>query len=318
MTAFSIKAEPTGAYVPPADGERPRSGIDRSIVAQAIAELDAARAVGATAPGKRRRAGVPVDALGWQFALKHALDRAVALLALVVLAPVLLLIALAVRSSSPGCVIFRQRRVGRHGREFDIYKFRTMVAGTDADRFTPPDGLAPGGVEGVDRRTRIGRWLRSTSLDELPQLVNVLSGEMSLVGPRPERPEFVERFAREVPHYRDRHRVKPGITGWAQANGLRGQTSIAERVQWDNHYIRNWSPGLELRTLALTVLEILHFRARADSRHPTATRPSWAVSASPTPGVTERHPDRSPKGREFSVRLGAEAVTADTAARPGR
>jgi lipopolysaccharide/colanic/teichoic acid biosynthesis glycosyltransferase len=104
--------------------------------------------------------------------------------------------------------------------------------------------------------------LRASSLDELPQLFNVLRGDMSLVGPRPERPEFVQRFVAEVPGYADRHRVKCGITGWAQANGLRGQTSIAERATFDNYYIDNWSLGLELRTLALTVLEVLRFRDR--------------------------------------------------------
>jgi hypothetical protein len=115
-------------------------------------------------------------------------------------------------------------------------------------------------VEGDDRRTTLGRWLRATSLDELPQLFNVLRGEMSLVGPRPERPEFVERFTREVHRYPERHRVKSGITGWAQVNGLRGQTSIADRVEWDNHYIQNWSLGLELRTLLLTIAEVMRFR----------------------------------------------------------
>ena len=108
----------------------------------------------------------------------------------------------------------------------------------------------------MDRRTPLGRWLRGTSLDELPQLINVLRGEMSLVGPRPERPEFAERFATEVIRYGDRHRVKSGITGWAQINGLRGQTSIRDRVELDNYYIRNWSLGLDFRILALTALEL--------------------------------------------------------------
>jgi exopolysaccharide biosynthesis polyprenyl glycosylphosphotransferase len=200
-----------------------------------------------------------VDPRGRQFTAKHAIDRVVALLALIVLSPLLVAIALAVRVTSPGPVIFRQRRVGRDGSVFELLKFRTMLTGS-GESFTPGAGVAPGGIEGADRRTRIGRWLRASSLDELPQLVNILKGEMSLVGPRPERPEFAERFAREIHGYDDRHRVRSGITGWAQANGLRGQTSIADRVEFDNHYINNWSPGLELRTLALTFAEVAQLR----------------------------------------------------------
>ena len=130
----------------------------------------------------------------------------------------------------------------------------------DASRFELPDDLAPGGVEGADRRTRIGRLLRDTSLDELPQLFNVLRGDMSLVGPRPERPEYVARFARDVVGYENRHRVRSGITGWAQVHGLRGQTSISDRVEWDNYYILNWSLRLDVRILVLTLAEIFRFR----------------------------------------------------------
>jgi len=201
-----------------------------------------------------------VDPKGWQFALKHTFDRVAAMLALLALAPLMVVLALAVKLSTPGPVIFRQRRVGRDGRVFDVFKFRTMRQEGRSSKFKLEKGLAPGGIEGVDRRTPIGRWLRATSLDELPQLINVLRGEMSLVGPRPERPEFVEQFAREVHGYTHRHRVKSGITGWAQVNGLRGQTSIEDRAEWDNHYIENWSLGLELRTLALTLAEVLRFR----------------------------------------------------------
>ena len=197
----------------------------------------------------------------------------VALLALIALSPVLLSLALALRVTSPGPVIFRQRRVGRDGAVFELLKFRTMLTASD-DRFTPQAGAAPGGIEGADRRTRIGRWLRASSLDELPQLVNVLKGEMSLIGPRPERPEFAEQFAREIADYDDRHRVRSGITGWAQANGLRGQTSIADRVELDNYYINNWSPELELRTLALTFAEVVQLRE---------ARP--ATGKQPTPGL---------------------------------
>jgi exopolysaccharide biosynthesis polyprenyl glycosylphosphotransferase len=203
------------------------------------------------------------DPRGWKFAIKHALDRLVAALALGALAPLMGAVALAVRATSPGPVLFRQRRVGRDGREFDLLKFRTMLQDDHSDEFLPPDGCAPGGVEGQDRRTRIGRWLRGTSLDELPQLVNVLRGEMSLVGPRPERPEFVGLFDAEIDHYGDRHRVKSGMTGWAQVNGLRGQTSIADRVEWDNYYIDNWSLRFDLRIVVLTIAEVLRLRDTA-------------------------------------------------------
>jgi exopolysaccharide biosynthesis polyprenyl glycosylphosphotransferase len=199
----------------------------------------------------------PADPTGFKFAIKHGLDRVVSFLALVAGAPLLLGIALAVRVTSPGPVLFRQRRVGHNGTVFDLLKFRTMRMPDETDRFVPSNGKAPGGVEGEDRRTRIGRWLRRTSLDELPQLINVLRGEMSLVGPRPERPEFVEVFGRDIAGYDDRHRVKSGITGWAQVHGLRGQTSVADRVEWDNYYIENWSLRLDLKIMVLTAAAML-------------------------------------------------------------
>jgi exopolysaccharide biosynthesis polyprenyl glycosylphosphotransferase len=203
----------------------------------------------------------PTDPFDWRFAVKHALDKVIAAAALVALAPVFAAAALAVRLSSPGPIFFRQRRVGRDGQEFELLKFRTMrVAAEEESCFELPAGLAPGGIEGVDRRTRVGRFLRDSSIDELPQLINVLRGEMSLVGPRPERPEYVQRFCAEIHRYGDRHRVKSGITGWAQVNGLRGRTSIADRAEWDNYYVRNWSLRLDLRIIALTVAEVLRFR----------------------------------------------------------
>jgi exopolysaccharide biosynthesis polyprenyl glycosylphosphotransferase len=207
-----------------------------------------------------------VDPRGAQFAVKHALDRVFALGLLIVLSPVILGSALAVRLSSPGPVLFRQRRVGRDGKAFDLYKFRSMrmepgqTDPSDEDpgplEFLLGGDTAPGGVEGADRRTAVGRLLRRCSLDELPQLLNVLRGEMSLIGPRPERPEFVELFKQDIVRYGDRHRVKSGITGWAQVHGLRGQTSLAERVEWDNYYIAHWSLGLDLKILALTVAAV--------------------------------------------------------------
>ncbi len=199
-----------------------------------------------------------IDPKGWQFACKYALDRVMAVVALLLLSPLLLSLAAAVKFSSPGPVLFRQRRVGRDGQVFDLFKFRSMRPPRPEDlRFRPAAGLAPGGVEGVDRRTPIGRFLRRSSLDELPQLLNVLRGEMSMIGPRPERPEFVELFRRDLERYTDRHRVKSGITGWAQVHGLRGQTSLADRVDWDNFYIENWSLWLDLKIVLLTFLAVL-------------------------------------------------------------
>jgi exopolysaccharide biosynthesis polyprenyl glycosylphosphotransferase len=199
----------------------------------------------------------PLAAGRTQFLVKHAFDRLVAAALLVLVAPLFLALAAAVRLGSPGPVFFRQRRVGRDGCVFDVLKFRSMRPLTDREaRFTLREGRAPGGVEGVDRRTRIGKLMRRTSLDELPQLLNVLRGEMSLVGPRPERPEFVALFDREVRRYGERHRVKAGVTGWAQVNGLRGQTSIAKRVEWDNFYIQNFSLWLDVRILLMTFLAV--------------------------------------------------------------
>jgi exopolysaccharide biosynthesis polyprenyl glycosylphosphotransferase len=195
---------------------------------------------------------------GWQFALKHVSDRVAAALGLLLISPLFLTLTLLVRLSSPGPIFFRQPRVGRDGKVFDCLKFRSMRPPRASDaEFELKDGAAPGGVEGVDRRTKIGKIMRMTSMDELPQLINVLKGEMSMVGPRPERPEFVELFEMQIRRYGERHRVKAGITGWAQVHGLRGQTSIADRAEWDNYYIENWSMGLDLKILVLTVLAVL-------------------------------------------------------------
>lgn len=206
-----------------------------------------------------------VDTKGWQFAVKHAFDRVVAGGLLLAFSPILLSLALAVRLSSPGPVLFNQLRMGRDGRPFEILKFRSMR--TAAGAALPDDwigtqaDLAPGGVEGDDRRTWVGTIMRRTSLDELPQLINVVKGEMSLVGPRPERPEFVELFEEQVRRYDDRHRVKAGMTGWAQVHGLRGKTSLADRVEWDNYYIENWSLSLDFKILAMTFRELFYSRA---------------------------------------------------------
>jgi exopolysaccharide biosynthesis polyprenyl glycosylphosphotransferase len=199
----------------------------------------------------------PSDPRGWRFALKYATDRIVAALLLVVFAPLIVVCAVAVRVSLGRPILFRQRRVGCNGREFDMLKFRSMRPGDgrSSGALDLPDDTAPGGsAEAPDRVTRLGAFLRATSLDELPQLVNVLRGEMSLVGPRPERPEFVELFEEHVHRYFDRHRVKAGITGWAQVNGLRGRTSLSDRVEWDNFYIDNASPWLDLKIIGRTLL----------------------------------------------------------------
>jgi exopolysaccharide biosynthesis polyprenyl glycosylphosphotransferase len=193
----------------------------------------------------------------WHFAIKHALDRVMAALMIVVLSPILIAVTAAVKLSSPGPIFFRQRRRGRDGRDFDLLKFRSMrLAEASPDENVSmllPGDTAPGGVEGVDRRTGIGTLLRRTSIDELPQLFNVLRGQMSIVGPRPERPEFVELFERRVDRYEDRHRVKSGITGWAQVHGLRGKTSLSDRIELDNFYIENWSLWLDFKILVMTV-----------------------------------------------------------------
>jgi exopolysaccharide biosynthesis polyprenyl glycosylphosphotransferase len=201
----------------------------------------------------------PVNLRGWQFTAKYAADRVVAGVLVLLLLPVLGAIAVAVRLRMGRPIFFRQLRIGRDGRSFECLKFRSMrpePAGAEA-RVLLPDGVAPGGVEGEDRRTGLGAFLRRTSLDELPQLLNVLRGEMSLVGPRPERPEFVSQFEQSVYRYGDRHRVKSGITGWAQVNGLRGRTSIADRAEWDNFYIENFSLWLDLKILFLTAKAVV-------------------------------------------------------------
>jgi exopolysaccharide biosynthesis polyprenyl glycosylphosphotransferase len=199
---------------------------------------------------------------GVQFAIKYVADRLVAALLLVLAAPVMLAAAAGVLATVGRPIFFRQRRVGRDGCEFHMYKFRSMREASPEDGIyeldLPPD-TAPGGVEGPDRRTQFGAFLRRTSIDELPQLINVLKGHMSLIGPRPERPEFVGLFETSVYRYGDRHRVKAGITGWAQVNGLRGKTSLADRVEWDNYYIENWSLWLDLKIVLRTVLAVLRF-----------------------------------------------------------
>ena len=184
---------------------------------------------------------------GWNRVLKRGFDVAFGSLALLLAAPVMLLIALVIKLTSDGPVRYRQERMGLDGRRFWMLKFRTMEANAEAE--TGPVWAAAGDP----RRTRLGAFLRSWSLDELPQLFNVLKGEMSLVGPRPERPVFVEQFRRQIPRYMLRHKVKSGITGWAQVKGLRGNTSLEERIEKDLYYIEHWSLVLDLKILLLTL-----------------------------------------------------------------
>ncbi len=184
---------------------------------------------------------------GWNRVLKRATDLVLGGAGLVLAAPLMLVIAAAVRATSPGPVLLRQERMGLDGRAFRMLKFRTMRA--DAEAETGPVWATPDDP----RRTRLGAWLRRLSLDELPQLVNVLRGEMSLVGPRPERPVFVEEFRRRFPGYMLRHKVKAGMTGWAQVNGWRGNTSLEKRLEYDLYYIERWSLAFDLKILLLTL-----------------------------------------------------------------
>lgn len=187
---------------------------------------------------------------GWTGMAKRVIDFTVALVVLVVTAPLFAAIAIGTKLSSPGPVFYRQIRVGRDDRPFTMYKFRSMRV--DAEHHTGPVWAAADDA----RRTRLGAFLRRTSLDELPQLYNILVGQMSLVGPRPERPKFVEEFKKQIPVYLRRHKVKAGLTGWAQAHGLRGNTSIEKRIECDLWYITNWSLSLDLEILMKTVVEV--------------------------------------------------------------
>lgn len=185
---------------------------------------------------------------GWKLVTKRAMDMMVSGAGLVFLSPLMLLVALLVKLESKGPVFYAQTRVGLDGKPFPMLKFRSMRS--DAEKESGPVWASADDP----RRTRLGAFLRKTSIDELPQLINVLLGEMSLVGPRPERPVFVEQFKQVVPRYMDRHKEKAGITGWAQVNGLRGETSIVERTKYDLYYIENWSLLLDLKILLRQVL----------------------------------------------------------------
>ena len=184
----------------------------------------------------------PLDDLGWAM-VKRAMDIAGSLLLILVFSPVMLVVALGVKISSPGPILFRQERIGKNKKPFRMLKFRSMrVTGTENTGWS---------TNSDPRKTRFGSFIRKFSLDELPQFFNVLAGDMSLVGPRPEVPFHVRHFKEEVPLYLLRQQVRPGITGWAQVNGLRGDTSIEERVKYDLWYIENWNIWLDLKILLM-------------------------------------------------------------------
>jgi exopolysaccharide biosynthesis polyprenyl glycosylphosphotransferase len=189
--------------------------------------------------------------------VKRAIDLLGSFLLLLVLSPVFLVLAILVRVTSKGAAFYSQVRVGADGRVFKIYKFRSMAA--NAEKSTG----AVWAKEGDERVTPLGRFLRKSNFDELPQLWNVFRGEMSLVGPRPERPVFVEQFRKEVPKYMLRHRMKSGMTGWAQVNGWRGNTSLEKRIEYDLYYIEHWSVSLDIKIMWLTVVRGLFSRGEA-------------------------------------------------------
>jgi len=197
--------------------------------------------------------GLPIITLqgtplyGWNVVVKRGMDLAGSMAALVITSPLLLLIAGAIKLSSPGPVLYRQTRMGLDGRAFEMLKFRSMQV--DAESTTGPVWAQ----ETDTRRTAIGTFLRQTSLDELPQFWNVLKGEMSIVGPRPERPEFIVQFREKFPQYMLRHKMKAGITGWAQVNGWRGNTSLEKRLEHDLYYIEHWSVSFDLKIVFMTL-----------------------------------------------------------------
>lgn len=188
---------------------------------------------------------VPLSNTG-NIVVKRVMDIAGALLGIILVSPIMALCALLIKLTSPGPVIFRQERVGLHNKPFYMYKFRSMEVQK------PSEENKAWTIRNDPRVTRVGKIMRRTSIDELPQLFNILRGDMSLVGPRPERPLFVEKFREEIPRYMVKHQVRPGLTGWAQINGYRGDTSIKRRVEYDLYYIENWTLGMDLKIIFLT------------------------------------------------------------------
>ncbi len=181
--------------------------------------------------------------------VKRTMDLVGAVCAIIIFSPVMLVTAIAIKLTSPGPLIYTQERVGLHNRTFRMYKFRSM------DVQSPKKERGAWTVPDDPRVTKVGKIIRKTSIDELPQLFNILKGDMSLVGPRPERPFFVEKFREEIPRYMIKHQVRPGMTGWAQINGYRGNTSIRKRIEYDLYYIENWTLGFDIKILFLTIFK---------------------------------------------------------------
>jgi Undecaprenyl-phosphate glucose phosphotransferase len=205
--------------------------------------------------------GVPIISLndvplrGFNSILKRLIDATLSAGGLLVLSPLFAVVSILIKRGSPGPVFYTQERMGLDGKAFHVYKFRSMYVGAE-------DDSGPVWARDEDPRcTPVGKWLRKLDIDELPQLWNVLRGDMSIVGPRPERPYFVEQFKHRIPQYMLRHKVKAGITGWAQVNGWRGNTSLEKRIEYDLYYIENWSVGLDIKIMWLTVIRGFHRHA---------------------------------------------------------
>mgnify|MGYP004462738195 CR=1 FL=1 len=190
---------------------------------------------------------------------KRGIDVIVAGVGLILLSPIITIVACAIKLTSKGPIFFLQKRVGKNGELFNMYKFRSMVVNAEElkEKLKHKNEMSGPMFKMKDdpRVTKVGKFIRKTSLDELPQLFNILRGDMSLVGPRPERPFFVEKFREEIPRYMVKHQVRPGLTGWAQVNGYRGDTSIKKRIDCDLYYIENWSIGFDIKILFLTVFK---------------------------------------------------------------
>jgi Undecaprenyl-phosphate glucose phosphotransferase len=192
---------------------------------------------------------VPLTSTG-NWIAKRVFDIVFSVLAIIISSPVMLVAVTAVRLSGPGPIIYKQERIGLHNKPFMMFKFRTMrvqEVSSEEKCWTTKDD---------PRVTKCGRWLRKTSIDELPQFFNILRGDMSVVGPRPERPQFVDKFKEEIPRYMVKHQVRPGLTGWAQINGYRGDTSIKRRIEYDIYYIENWTFGFDMKIIFLTVFKV--------------------------------------------------------------
>lgn len=196
---------------------------------------------------------LPLDKLRNRI-IKRTMDIIISLTGLILLLPLFIIIGIIIKLTSKGPVFYKQERISRGGKVFNMYKFRTMKQ--DAEKHTGPVWAK----KDDERVTFIGKFLRKTSIDELPQLINILKGDMSIVGPRPERPHFVNKFKEVIPRYIERHKVRAGLTGWAQVNGLRGNTSLEERIKYDLYYIQNWSLWLDIKIIIRTILEVFHHK----------------------------------------------------------